>query len=52
MKPMRTYKDENDLTGTTVELAKIEKIRAEFQAEWLLQKARRARKARAGKKNA
>ncbi len=52
MKPMRTYKDTNELTGTTAELAIIEKVRAEFQAEWLLQKARRTRIARAAKKRA
>ena len=32
--PLRTYKDENDLIGTTGELAIIEKVRAEFKAAW------------------
>jgi hypothetical protein len=49
---MRTYKDTNELTGTTDELATIEKVRAEFQAEWLLQKARRTRAKKTDKKTA
>jgi hypothetical protein len=52
MKPMRTYKDKNNLTSTAAELATIEKVRTEFQAEWLLQKARLTRKTAAAKKRA
>jgi len=52
MKPLQTYKDTNYLIGTAADLATIEKIRAAFRAEWLLQKARRVRKARAARRPA